>query len=152
MAKKISTGDTAQPEPIKLKAAKPTLTKPVKPKPVKPSGEATKAAPAKAKSSPRKPSPEKASPKKAPSRPRKQAAAPDTFSETIASLFETATEILADRLQPSIDQIKALAAEFIGQADKKARKAQAKAAKATRNKSAKTEAAPTKIAKPKKRK
>ena len=90
--------------------------------------------------------------KKAPARPRKQAAAPDTLSETIVSLFETATEILADRLQPSIDQIKALALAVIGQAEKKARKAQAKVAKAIKSKSAKASAAPSKAAKPKKRK
>ena len=144
MAKKVQAADAATPALAKPKTSKP---KPTKPNPVKPAAVTAKAAPA-------KPAASKAmsSLKKAPAKPRKQAAAPNTLSETIISLFETATEILADRLQPSIDQIKALAAEIIGQAEKRARKAQAKAAKATKGKGFRVDAAPDKVAKSKKRK
>lgn len=73
--------------------------------------------------------------------PRKTKIKPDTLVAAVASLYDTATEIVADRLQPTIDQIKALAYAVIGQEERKARKAQAKADGTGKAKKPKTAAA-----------
>jgi len=149
MARKTTKADSATHELTKPELAKPELAKPkpAKPKPAKPKPATSAARSAKVTKAKAKPSL-----KKAIGRPRKQAAEPETLSAMIASLYESATEIVADRLQPSIDQIKALARAVIGQAEKKARKVQAKAAKAAKSKRVKAPATTSKAAKPKKSK
>lgn len=89
---------------------------------------------------------------KVPVASRRSKGQPEMLTAAIASLYETATQILADRLQPTIDQIKALAHAVIGQEEKKARKAQAKAAESRKTKTPKATKAASISAKPKKKK
>lgn len=81
---------------------------------------------AQSKHEPREPASSVAKPKTS-TVPRKTKVKPDTLVAAVASLYDTATEIVADRLQPTIDQIKALAHAVIGHEERKARKSQAKA-------------------------
>ena len=84
--------------------------------------------------------------------PRKSKEEPDALTVAIASLYDTATEIVAGRLKPTIDHIKALAHAVIGQEEKKARKARAKAEGSGKAKKPKTAKAAVTAAKPKKKK
>lgn len=47
----------------------------------------------------------------------------------VSSLYDTAVEIISDRLQPTVDQIKSLAQAVVGHEEKKVRKASRKATK-----------------------
>ena len=90
--------------------------------------------------------------RKLPARPRATKAS--ALQTAFSSLHETATEIVSDRIQPTIDQIKALALAVIGHEEKKAKKAQTKAAKPakpTKAKKSKTDAPTTTAVKPKKK-
>ena len=109
---------------------------------------------AQSKREPKKPSGSVAKPKILMSSavPRKIKVKPDTLATAVASLYDTATEIVADRLQPTIDQIKALAQAVIGHAERKARKAQAKADGSGKAKKPNTAKAASRAEKPKKKK
>ena len=89
---------------------------------------------------------------KVPVASRRSKGQPEMLTAAVATLYETATEIVADRLQPTIDQIKALAHAVIGQEEKKARKAKAKADGSRKAKPPKTTKAASMSANPKKKK
>ncbi|HEX4893457.1 MAG TPA: hypothetical protein VFV47_09225 [Hyphomicrobiaceae bacterium] len=98
---------------------------------------------------------EQARPKKEPSAPRARKEKTGGIASVISSLYETATEIVSDRLEPSIDQIKALARAVIGHEEKKVRKpGKEKAKPAKPSKGAKRKAQgtqPTKLKQKKKK-
>ena len=83
---------------------------------------------------------------------RSRAAEPSTLQSAVASLYDTATGIVSDRIQPTIDQIKALAVAVIGHEEKKARKSQAKASKQAKPKKAKVATPGAKVTKKKNKK
>ena len=91
-----------------------------------------------------------------PAEPKNRGKKASPLTGTVASLYETAVEIVSERLQPTLEQVKALALAVIGQEEKKARKATRKADKTNkRAKSAKPKgdkAAPTAAELKKKRK
>ena len=101
-------------------------------KPAKSAKAAESAKPAKSQAAkPETPEAAKRSPapRSKPAETKKRAKKASPLRGTVASLYETAVEIVSERLEPTLEQVKALALAVIGQEDKKARKATRKANK-----------------------
>ena len=89
---------------------------------VKPAAAKTAAMPTKTAAKPAKPAAKPAKPAKI----KTKAESKSVFSETSSKISKLASDILADRIVPTIEQIKAIAASALGQDLTKGKKAKAK--------------------------
>ena len=107
-------------KPVRKSAAKPAVVAKLKPAP--PSKPAKKAAAAKAASEPSTPKATKVSQPKGKAPVAKKVSSKSALKETSQKISQLASDILADRIVPTVEQIKALAASALGQDETKGKK------------------------------
>ena len=104
--------------------AKPAVT--AKTKPVTANKPAKQASAEKAANESSKPKTAKTAPPKVKAATAKKAASKSALKETSQKISQLASDILADRIVPTVEQIKAIAASALGQDETKGKKAKRK--------------------------
>lgn len=111
-------------KPAKKAAAKPVVA--AKPKPAPAPKPAKQAPAAKAASKASTPKATKAAPPKVKAPVAKKASSRSVLKETSQKISQLASDILADRIVPTVEQIKAIAASALGQDETKGKKPKGK--------------------------